>query len=206
MWLAESVGYLTQMPDPADGTMTRPTLLVFTASYPFSSAVEDTFLEPELPVLSASFERVVLIPSDLGGSRAHVPAGVEVNEGLARILAKTSKARLVARGLTSHLFWRDIVARPSLLAEPRGLRLLLLVAAKSELTRHWLRQFWRRENVSPSSSVAYSFWFDHTTIGLALLKMDLPDWSRFLEPTAPTCTPRGMTLHTSRVDSSHSLG
>jgi colanic acid/amylovoran biosynthesis glycosyltransferase len=166
---------LTQMPHPADGIASRSTLLVFTASYPYSSAAEDSFLAPELPVLGASFDRVILIPSDLGGSRATVPDHVEVDEGLARVLANASTARLVARGLTSSLFWRDVVDRPSLLGKPRGLRLLLRVAAQSELTRQWLKQFWRRQDVAPRSSVAYSFWFDHTTVGLGLLKGDVPE-------------------------------
>jgi glycosyltransferase involved in cell wall biosynthesis len=38
-----------------------------------------------------------------------------------------------------------------------------------------MRTFWRRHDVQPRQSVAYSFWCDHSTVGLALLKRDFPE-------------------------------
>src|SRR5439155_11582064 len=73
------------------------TLLLFTDSYPYDVASEETFLGPQLPHLREAFERILVIPSRRGGRRAHILDSVEVDEGLAELLDRKPRVSLAAR-------------------------------------------------------------------------------------------------------------
>jgi glycosyltransferase involved in cell wall biosynthesis len=163
---ASHVGFRTRM----------STLLVFTESFPYEAALEDTFLTPELPHLRAAFDRVVLIPSSQAGRRINVLDGIEVVEDLAALLAAHSGRReVVARAALSRLFRTDIAERPSLLSRRRALARLAVACGRAELTRAWMNNFLPRQGLAPVDCVAYTFWCDPTTAGLALVKAEYPD-------------------------------
>jgi glycosyltransferase involved in cell wall biosynthesis len=157
--------------------MTEGTTLAFvTESYPYAAAVEDTFVEPELPYLRAAFESVVLIPTRMEGSRATPPADIEIDDDLARFLSDNSaRFWLIARALISRLFWRDVISRPALLSSPRALRRLVGTVAKAELTKVWFGRWLQSRSLDPAQVVAYTFWCDQATVGLALLGSRRPD-------------------------------
>src|SRR4051812_45174998 len=56
------------------GQQLRQTLLLFTGSYPFAVAAENSFLPQEIEVLARSFESVILIPTATGGARETINA------------------------------------------------------------------------------------------------------------------------------------
>jgi len=148
----------------------RLTLLFFTDSFPYDIGKEQTFLEPQMPHLQASFDRVVIIPSRIGGSRVSLPGSTEVDEGLARVLGSTRPLDLVVRALTSRLFWADVRDRPGILRSRQAMRRLIGTSARAEMTRAWLAQRLRRADPSPDATVACSVWFDHATAGLGLVR------------------------------------
>ena len=152
------------------------TLLLFTQSFPYDVALEQTFLEPELPHLQAAFDRVILIPSLREGSRARVPDGIEVDESFATFLSGHSRRpELAVRAGFSRLFWSDVRERPSLLARRRTLARLAVASGQAELTRIWMKQFFARRGLASASCVAYTFWCEAPTAGLALVKSEFPD-------------------------------
>ena len=55
-------------------------LFLFTASYPYDSAAEQTFLSDEVVYLKKEFDRVILVPRDCTGKRLPLPDGIEVDE------------------------------------------------------------------------------------------------------------------------------
>jgi glycosyltransferase involved in cell wall biosynthesis len=151
------------------------TLLVFTQSYPYAVALEDTFLAPELPHLRDAFDDVIVIPGSLEGSRASVPAHIEVDEEFAQFLKGHSRrSELAARGNISRLLREELTEDPWLVARPIRLSRLLAAASRAELTRTWVKGLLGRRRVSPSACVAYTFWCDAVTAGLGLLKRESP--------------------------------
>jgi glycosyltransferase involved in cell wall biosynthesis len=151
-------------------------LLLFTNSYPYEASLERNFIEPELPHLQRAFERVIVIPSRCEGRRTDVPSGIEVDLGLSSLFASYS-ARLKLLGATNllRLFLQDIRGRPRLMRQPRALKRLLAAAALAALTRVWMRQMWHGRGLTPRVCVAYTFWCNHVTTGLALVKREYPD-------------------------------
>jgi glycosyltransferase involved in cell wall biosynthesis len=162
------------VPAAAGASIAGTTLLFFTESYPHDVAREQTFVEPQLPFLAEVFDRVVVIPARVGGARATPPDGIEVDNGLAVWLAaRWTRARLVARALTSRLFWRDLAERPSIARSPRALKRLVSTAGRAELVRSWFRGV-VRAGLDPDRCVAHTFWFDEVTAGLCLVKGEVP--------------------------------
>ncbi|MCX6056690.1 MAG: hypothetical protein NTW69_00850, partial [Chloroflexi bacterium] len=90
-------------------------LVLFTASYPFDVAIEQTFLNEEIKYLADSFERVVLVPRKCIGTRLSVPYNVEVVEDYFSFLESANRLSVVMRVLASPLFYRDLLAHPWLL-------------------------------------------------------------------------------------------
>jgi len=150
------------------------TLLMFTDSYPYGYALEDTFLEPQLRHLSAEFRSVVLVPFRRKGNRAAPPGDFEVEEGLAALgespLARSASA--VRALLTPHL-WRDLRETPAIIRRPRALLRLLSAATRADLTSRWIIRYVRQRILNSGTVVAYTFWCNGTTTGLALAKSKL---------------------------------
>jgi glycosyltransferase involved in cell wall biosynthesis len=158
-------------------TRTRAsTLLLFTQSFPYAVALEDTFLEPELPHLRDAFNRVIVIPSLREGERTRLPDGIEVDEDFAAFLsAHSGRPELAIRASFSRLFRIDVAERPSLLGRRRTLARLAVASGQAELARIWVRRFLARRGLSSAACVAYTFWCDSTTAGLGLVKSDSAD-------------------------------
>ena len=167
--------YPTQVAGAAGAVPTGTTLLLLTHSYPYLVEREQTFIEPQLPSLRRAFERVVVVPSQLGGGRAIPPDGIEVDESLATTLGSRWVAMLlVTHALASRLFWGELAGRPSIAISPRAVKRLLVAAGQAELTRSWFRGWVRRAEVRPDRCVAYTFWCDGLTAGLVLAKEEQP--------------------------------
>jgi glycosyltransferase involved in cell wall biosynthesis len=156
---------------PASGA----TLLFFTESYPYDIAVEQTFIEPQLGYLRDAFERVVVIPARRGGRRLVVPEGIDVDDSLAAVYGSTSRLFVLLRAWRSQLFWREIVGRPVLLTSPKALKLLARLTGRAEIATRWLSEFMARRDLSPKRVIAYTFWCDQVTVGLALFKARRPE-------------------------------
>lgn len=149
-------------------------LVLFTQSYPYAVAMENTFIEPELPYLRAAFERVIVVPVQCGGARTRVPADVEVDESLAERLAGASRLELGARALRSPLARRELLGQRWIVRNPRALRALAWCAGRADLVRTWAGEWLARRGLSAGRCVAYTFWCDEIAVGLAQLKVAQP--------------------------------
>jgi glycosyltransferase involved in cell wall biosynthesis len=151
------------------------TLLLFTGSYPYAAALEDTFVAPELPFLTEHFDRVVLIPTRRGGGRADPGPTVVVEEGLASLVGSLAgRARGLGMALVSRLFWVEFIAQPVDLLRFGGVGRLLRTVVRAELTYRWVRGYLRHRS-ELGQIVAYTYWCDATTTGIAMAKRDQPD-------------------------------
>lgn len=154
------------------------TLIIFTASYPFTVAAEYTFIEPELPHLMAQFRRVVLVPSVCSGKPREMPIGVEVDASLAFALQGYVLASAKLRGLasfgTSKMLVMKLASRPSVFLDPRKLRRLLQWVLMAQQTRAWVETFIRREALDLDDTLFYTYWLESYTVGIGLVKQKYP--------------------------------
>lgn len=148
-------------------------LLLFTASYPFTSGAEQTFLVDEINYLNKEFDRVVLVPRSCTGERLSLPAGVEVDESYSHFLALNSiKAPFFA--LFSQYFFADIFSRPSILFHRVAIQRLVKFIGKAHITRQWVESWFRNSAVNPRDCIFYTYWFDDSAMGIGLAKKKLP--------------------------------
>jgi glycosyltransferase involved in cell wall biosynthesis len=150
--------------------------IVFTHSYPYNYHAEHVFVGRELPSLVKQIDKVILVPRRCKGEQLAVPPGADVENGYADFLEKHSRPiNWLKLGLTSGYFIREVMEKPEILFYPSKLLMLILFIARAELTRHWTLEYIRRCQLNARNSLLYSYWFDHVTLGLGLLKREFPD-------------------------------
>jgi len=150
-------------------------LLIFTGSYPFDIAAEQTFVSREIPYLLNHFDRVILVPKSRDGHRLEIPSKVEVDEDFAIYIEKNSNfLNLVGKAFSSRNFFQEIRSYPTLLFYPAKILRLILFLGRAELTRNWVLKWINSNNVDLSHCLLYSYWFDHVAMGLSLIKEKYP--------------------------------
>lgn len=143
-------------------------LYLFTGSYPYSVAAENTFLPQEIAVLSKRFDEVVLVPLSIEGDRETVSlANVTVDEDFAAFRrSRNAKVGALAKAPTSGEMLRECLSHASLFARnPAALKKALVYHVQAEITREWIRR--RTESSRDVKSIFCTWWFDAPTLGLA---------------------------------------
>ncbi len=150
-------------------------LILFTTSYPYDFASEQTFLQREIPYLEGKFDKVVIVPRVCRGNKLDVPHGVEVDESFADyIKIKSNIFRFVINVLNSKTVCQELGSQPSLLLFPAKLLRLILFSGRAEITKNWLRNWLAARHFDDSSVILYSYWFDDIAMGLGLIKKTNP--------------------------------
>lgn len=145
----------------------RSEVLVFTGSFPYAAAAENTFLPQELAVLSRVFERVVVVPMLARGSRERVTLpNVEVDDSYAAYRTAWYRRALQAlAGAIDAGLWREVLSNAALFVRgPRGLVRTVRTFVDAKLAERWARDHLRDR---AASAVIYTWWFEGTTLGLA---------------------------------------
>ncbi len=149
-------------------------LFLFTDSYPYDIAAEQTFLSDEINYLKKEFDRVILVPRECKGKRLPLPDGVEVDESYSSFLA-LKRVKALATAVFSPHFFADIFSRPSILFNMDALQRLIKFVGKADLTRQWVERWFQNSSVSPRDCIFYTFWFDDSSMGIGLAKNNLSD-------------------------------
>jgi glycosyltransferase involved in cell wall biosynthesis len=149
-------------------------LFLFTASYPYDSAAEQTFLSDEVAYLKKEFDRVILVPRDCTGKRLPLSDGIEVDESYSSFLA-LNRVKALSTAIFSLHFFADIFSRPSILFNKDALQRLIKFVGKADLTRQWVERWFQNSSANPRDCIFYTFWFDDSSMGIGLAKNTLPD-------------------------------
>lgn len=151
-------------------------LLLFTAVYPSVVGAESNFLDVEIRHLAKAFNRVILVPRNIRGTRVPLPEGVEVDESYASFLNNVPRLTLAWLVMQSPYFYREILRHPAILLHPSEVIRLAAFIAGSQLTSRWVKR-WIDGNGRPASElIFYTYWFDQAAMGVGLLKNDFfPD-------------------------------
>jgi colanic acid/amylovoran biosynthesis glycosyltransferase len=148
-------------------------LVLFTSSYPYDYAAEYTFIQPEIHHLLEKFEKVILVPRICKGKMLSFPSGIEVNDDYADFLQRGSDLRkMIAMAFSSQCFFREIRKHPAIMLYPSKIVKLILFSGRAERTRQWVTNFIKTQHLDPSHYIFYSYWFDHTATGLAMIKQE----------------------------------
>jgi glycosyltransferase involved in cell wall biosynthesis len=151
------------------------TLLLFTESFPFAAAGEATFIGPLVGPLIDAFHRLIVIPWRRGGERFPLPDDVIVDESLIPVVAAARRPpRLLVHAARSRLLVRELAADPGILSSPRRMARLVRTTGTASAVASWLASAVRTYALEPAGTTAFSFWFDHVTVGLAEAKPRLP--------------------------------
>lgn len=145
-------------------------LLLFTTSYPYDVATEQTFLSEEVKYLAAKFERVVLVPKFSNGNRLPVPNGVEVDTSFSASYSFGNRLFASFISLFSLYFYQDIREQWPKSVSISYLRRLLSFLAGAHLTKRWVQNWLNSQNVKDTSAMFYTYWFDEVAMGIGLAK------------------------------------
>jgi len=146
-------------------------VILFTHSYPYDVAVEQTFLDPEIEVLSRNFDQIIIVPEIAEGNRASLPGNVEVATSLATFENSfAAKLRYSFKALLSSLFSQELRNHPSLIYQPDLLKLLLLYLKKAVKIQLWFNEFMVQRRLEQSDTVLYTYWLGYCSTGLSLAK------------------------------------
>jgi glycosyltransferase involved in cell wall biosynthesis len=151
------------------------TVILFTASYPFEEAAEQTFLHDEVKQLAADFEKVVLVPRNCKGGKLPLPSNVDVAEDYFAYLTSANKLRAGIQVLGSSLFYHDLIKKPWLLFHLPSLSRLVAFLGGAHLTKQWVEDWLHKNRVKARECVFYTYWFDQAAMGIGLIKRSLPD-------------------------------
>ena len=150
-------------------------LVLFTASYPYDTATEQTFLKEEIKYLAAAFEKVVLVPRNSKGQQLPVPGNVIVVNDYSLFLKNPLKIFLVPRILTSNVFYHDLKTRSWILFNPRSFFRLIAFLAGAYLTEKWVTSWIKEQGLDIHNCVFYTYWFDQAAMGIGISKRTYPD-------------------------------
>lgn len=145
-------------------------LLLFSNSYPYDYATEQTFLKGEVETLHKRFERVILVPRVAKGNLLPVPDGIEIDTSFAELF--TLGRRLAESALTvfSKDFYLDFINRLPSSLKPAYLKRVFSFFAGANLTRKWMVNWLKINQIPAGEAIAYTFWFDEISMGLGLVK------------------------------------
>ncbi|MBN8579369.1 MAG: glycosyltransferase [Anaerolineae bacterium] len=149
-------------------------LLLFSNSYPYDYATEQTFLKGEVEIFQTRFERVILVPRIAQGNLLPVPNGVEVDTSFAESFTLNRRLAESALALFSKDFYLELKSRFPLSIKPSYLRRVFSFVAGANLTRKWLQNWLMVNAISDDHVICYTFWFDELAMGIGLTKAKYP--------------------------------
>jgi colanic acid/amylovoran biosynthesis glycosyltransferase len=158
-------------------TTTDFQVLLFTRSYPFSSAAEDSFIDPELPYLKRSFSSVIIIPESLEGVKKDLPSAIKLETHLARttkIRSFRSGIKLLLSVVTSSDFFKEIFKKPGKTLRIRSLLRIISYLGVAFQTKKWVLKYIKDNNIDLGKTIFYTYWLDETAFGIYLAKKTCP--------------------------------
>jgi colanic acid/amylovoran biosynthesis glycosyltransferase len=150
-------------------------IILFTASYPYDIAVEQSFLAAEVDILAKNFDRVFLVPRTCTGNLLPVPSGVDVVEEYSEFIASQNKHLAYCRVLLSSILYREMFGKFNTLYHSSAARRFATFLSEALLTKIWLGIWIEKTNIKVSDSIFYTFWFFQYALGIGMAKSMYPE-------------------------------
>jgi glycosyltransferase involved in cell wall biosynthesis len=144
-------------------------LIFFTLSFPYSKEKEDSFILPELPVLSFELNKIIIVPLLAQGAKVDVNyPNIYVDNSFAiQQSRKSFIQRLInaAKSIFSLVFLKSI-AQDKALFSPSKICHLAIQLSHAMAVKIWLTSFFANDHTK-EPYILYTYWFDYATIGCA---------------------------------------
>lgn len=156
-------------------------LILITQSYPYIKAAEQTFLNQEINFLSYAFDRILIIPQNRGGARIPMNhSNIDVDEEYSKtkkdVTSKMAVKKIFSYGKSIYdLIMQEIISTPDILFNIRKILMMLISIYKSNEFYLYIDKFIYRRKIDISKAIFYTFWFQTTTNGLAILGKKYPN-------------------------------
>lgn len=154
------------------------TLFLFTTSFPFDGASEQTFLDEEIKILSKYFYEIIILPSEVKGTLLNVDiSNVSICLDISKKI-KNSQFLLGLNFFTSRFLFTFIHELFTLKKNVFNITLIKKVMAFAVFSNsicNLLNSIIKRKGLSIDKCVFYTFWFDFSTTGIGLLKYKFPN-------------------------------
>mgnify|MGYP000918393124 CR=1 FL=1 len=154
------------------------TILLFTDSYPYSLAKEDTFIEPELHYLQSRFLSIILIPKSFEGQKTEIPKEIFVDLSLAESLKLKGIIRAFFYNLlfvmTSLIFYRELLKNPKITLQPTAIVKNIFFLGTALRTKRWIQKQIRSKKYNLFRTIFYTYWLNEITMGICLAKKKYP--------------------------------
>jgi colanic acid/amylovoran biosynthesis glycosyltransferase len=154
-------------------------ILLFTASFPYELAAENTFIEPELPQLKTIFSSITIFPKFSKGKKTDIPEGIFVNHSFSRyLIADKFVCHLIKNiflSLSSNLLYQEIRKNPKKTLHPRSLIRIIFFLGTAMSTKKWIEKYIVNNNIDLSKTIFYTYWLDGITMGICLAKVRYPE-------------------------------
>jgi glycosyltransferase involved in cell wall biosynthesis len=142
-------------------------LVVFTASFPYTEAVEGTFIGAELPYLQERFDRIIVVPASRGGDREIVSSQILIDDGYAVLRPNALLPASVVRAPRNPILYGELRRRPATLFQPTAAGKLLRCTGNAIAGARWLELAAKRWRIDPRRTLFYSYWLSVATLAAA---------------------------------------
>jgi glycosyltransferase involved in cell wall biosynthesis len=151
-------------------------VVLFTGSYPYDAAAEQTFLDKEVEYLSSNFDKVVLVPQNCSGNRYVTPSNVEVIQDYSDMddPRNSGTTHPWRTALLSGTFYRELTNRRTDILRPSMLEKVAAFSNWAEHTKRWVCRYLRDNMLDPKQCIFYTYWFDRASLGVGLAKRRYP--------------------------------
>jgi glycosyltransferase involved in cell wall biosynthesis len=172
--------YMQKLERIIDTITTIPSnqLFLFTGSYPYNIAAEDTFLNPEIPFLENLFSNVAIFPRNIKGSREKIPTSIIINSDFSNMLNINKILKMfvyLIYALTSVSFYKEILKRPKIIFQFLSLVRLISFFGESIKTKKWIIHLIKQKKVNLTRTIFYTYWCDSITMGIGFAKETYPN-------------------------------
>lgn len=147
------------------------TVIIFPLSFPYSSGQENSFLQNEVTELCKKFEKVIIIPSQIGIEKQILDNKVHIESSF----AKHNKAKRTKKTLSCFrnisilkLLILEVFLNPKILLSYKHIKLVLNDLFDVSHKYLWINNYFK--NNFYDEPILYSYWFTSTTTALCLAK------------------------------------
>ncbi len=156
------------------------TLIIFTDTYPYS-AVGESFLDSELPILNEYFDKIIIVPRRLPLSiekvQRELPSHVTVDTSSLkkRNNGTLNKLSLLVNATTSIDLYNEILKKPQILHKLSTFKKVIGYIGLANQTKNWASNFIKDKNINLSQTIFYTYWLNEISLGIGLAKKNHPN-------------------------------
>ena len=148
--------------------MSKNTLIIITQSYPYSIAVEETFIEPELKYLSEVFDKIIFLPQNAGGYLREIPySNVTFDDSFIHLIYSGTKIKKVLNIVYYFLF--------NFISIFRNIKNNEIALNKNTVSYFlnciYYSYLFEKKKDLILNSLVYCYWADFSIVGLSFLKL-----------------------------------